>query len=311
MSHPSERRATLIGALALALWASLAVLTTATGGMPPFLLVALSFALAAAVGMVVQVVRGRDPLARLRQPAGAWALSVGGLFGYHALYFLALKTAPAVEANLVNYLWPLLIVLFSAFLPGARLSPRHLAGAALGFAGAALLILGKGEAGGAPRHLAGYAAALACAVVWAGYSVANRRYRAVPSDAVAGFCAATALLAGLAHLLFEPAYLPRASEWLAVLAMGLGPAGTAFIVWDHGVKHGDVRTLGTLAYATPLVSTLLLVLVGGGELDMRVAAAALLIVVGAAIGSGELWRRAVSAATSPPPRDERNRETGR
>ena len=278
-------RATLIGASALALWATLAVLTTATGAMPPFMMVALSFGLAALVGASVQVARGQNPLARLRQPVGAWALSVGGLFGYHALYFLALKTAPAVEANLVNYLWPLLIVLFSGLLPGEGLSARHLAGAAMGFAGAALLILGKGVAGFTAAHLPGYGAALACSVVWAGYSVANRRYARVPSDAVTGFCAAAALLAALCHLAFEPAFIPTGAEWLAVLAMGLGPAGAAFFVWDYGCKHGDVRTLGTLAYATPLASTLLLVAFGQGELDARVGAAALLIVGGAALGS--------------------------
>jgi drug/metabolite transporter (DMT)-like permease len=301
MSHASERRATLIGASALALWATLAVLTTATGAMPPFLLVALSFGLAAMLGFAVQMVRGLNPLARLRQPWGAWALSVGGLFGYHALYFLALKTAPAVEANLVNYLWPLLIVLFSALLPGAGLSRRHVLGAALGFAGAALLILGQGGGGFEPRYLMGYGAALGCAMVWSGYSVANRRYRRVPSDAVSGFCAATSVLAALAHLMVEPAYRPSGIEALAVLAMGLGPAGLAFFVWDYGVKHGDVRTLGTLAYGTPLASTLLLVLFGGGSLDGRVAAAALLIVAGGVIGAGALVRPSSPTSPASPP----------
>lgn len=163
------------------------------------------------------------------------------------------------------------------------------------------MILGKSEAGFDPRFTGGYAAALACALVWAGYSVANRRYRAVPSDAVAGFCAATALLAAITHVAVEPAYSPTAGEWLAVLAMGLGPAGLAFFVWDFGVKHGDVRALGTLAYATPLASTLLLVLFAGGTLDARVALAAALIVAGAAIGSGELVRKAARA--SPPAGD--------
>lgn len=291
---PSPSRATLVGASALALWASLAVLTTATGAMPPFLTVALSFGLAALAGLAVQVLRGVNPLMRLRQPVGAWLLSVGGLFGYHALYFLALKTAPAVEANLVNYLWPLLIVLFSALLPGERLSARHLGGALLGFAGAALLILGRGVSGFAPEHLPGYAAALGCALSWSGYSVANRRYAMVPSDAVTGFCGVAAVLAGLCHWLFEPAFMPSASEGLAVLAMGLGPAGLAFFVWDHGVKHGDVRTLGTLAYGVPLVSTLLLVVFGGGELTWRVALSALLIVGGAVLGAGLLRGRLFS-----------------
>ncbi len=288
--------ATLVGAVALGLWSSLALLTTASGALPPFQMVAVTFGLAALIGALVQVGRGLDPLARLRQPVGAWVLSVGGLFGYHALYFLALKTAPSIEANLINYLWPLLIVFGSALLPGERLSGRHLAGALAGFAGIGLLMTG---AAFDPRHWSGYLAALACAVVWAGYSVANRRYRAVPSDAVTGFCGATALLAAVAHGVFESWVAPTGSEWLVLGLMGAGPVGAAFFVWDYGVKHGDVRTLGTLAYGTPLASILLLAIFGQGVLDARVMAAAALIVGGAALGSGAMVRGTAPPASSP------------
>lgn len=287
---------TLVGAAALALWSSLALLTAASGDLPPFQMVAVTFGLAALIGIALQVARGLDPLARLRQPAGAWLLSVGGLFGYHALYFLALKAAPSIEANLINYLWPLLIVLGSALLPGERLSGRHLAGAVAGFAGVGLLMTG---ASFDSAHWPGYLAALACALVWAGYSVANRRYASVPSDAVTGFCAATALLAAIAHLAFESWVAPSGAEWLVLALMGAGPVGAAFFVWDFGVKHGDVRTLGTLAYGTPLASTLLLALFGKGELDARVMTAAALIIGGAALGSSARIRAKGPPASSP------------
>lgn len=296
MTSPATRRATLVGASALLLWATLAALTTAAGDLPPFELVALSFGLAAIVGLAVQAVRGRPPRVLLRQPLGAWALSVGAFFGYHALYFVALTAAPAVEANLVNYLWPLLIVLFAASLPGERLRVRHALGAGAGFAGTALLLLGAEEASVPPGSALGYVAAAAAAVVWAGYSVANRRYRDVPSDAVAGFCLGTALLAGAAHLAFERTVVPSPSEAVAVVAMALGPLGAAFFAWDHGVKRGDVRALGTLAYATPLLSSLLLALTGAARTDGRIWAAALLIVGGAALGSGAVFRRTPPAA---------------
>jgi len=136
----------------------------------------------------------------------AWALGVGGLFGYHFFYFLALRQAPPLQANLLNYLWPLLIVLFSALLPGERLRARHVLGGLAGMAGAALLVLrGVGQTEFSSEHLAGYAAALTCAVVWGGYSVLSRRFRQVPTEAIGGFCGATAVLALLCHLLFEGA----------------------------------------------------------------------------------------------------------
>lgn len=284
MSTKSSAKATLTGVAALALWAGLAVLTTATGTMPPFLLVAASFAVATLAGIGLQLAQGHNPLARLRQPAGAWLLAVGGLFGYHALYFMALKSAPAVQANLINYLWPLLIVVFSALLPGQRLSGRHVLGATMGFSGIAVLLLAGDDAQSFDRDaLPGYAAALACAITWAAYSVANRRYAQVPSDAVTGFCGVSALLAWGCHLLFEPAFTFETRHVTVVLAMGLGPAGLAFFLWDHGMKHGDVRLLGALGYATPLVSTLLLILFGPDRLTASVAVTTALIVGGAMV----------------------------
>jgi drug/metabolite transporter (DMT)-like permease len=277
-------RATLIGCIALLLWSVLAILTKLAGPMPPFQLVAMAFALGALVGLAA-IARTKDPIARLRAPPGAWALGVAGLFGYHFFYFVALRLAPAVEANLLNYLWPLLIVLFSALLPGGRLSARHLIGAGLGLMGAILLIAGPGAVF-APRFAAGYGAALVCALVWSGYSVANRRFDGVPSEAVAGFCAATALLATLAHFALEPTVAPIGWQWAAILILGLGPTGVAFYAWDHGCKHGDIRALGTLAYCVPLLSNGLLIAAGQGVLDWRVGAAAILIVGGAALGSG-------------------------
>lgn len=272
----AAREATLAGLGALALWAFLAVLARRAGALPPLQLTALGFAVGAALGLAVLARQRR--LGQLRQPPLAWAHGVGGLFGYHALYFAALALAPAVEANLLNYLWPLLIVLLSAPLLGMRLGPRRLAGAGLALAGC-LLAVGPG-ARFPPGALPGFLCAAGAALTWALYSVLARRLAAVPTGAVAGFCAGAALLAGLAHLAFEETVAPRGAEWAAVLALGAGPLGAAFFLWDRGMKRGDPRLLGTLAYATPVASTLLLVADGGGTLDARVALAAALVAGG-------------------------------
>jgi drug/metabolite transporter (DMT)-like permease len=253
------------------------------------LLVALSFTVAFAVSLVIWAVRRQNPLARLIQPPAAWALGVAGLFGYHFLYFLGLSQAPAVEANLINYLWPLLIVVFSGLLPGERIRWFHAAGVLMGLGGCWLLISGGGGTAFNPAHLTGYLAALGAALVWSGYSVLNRRFARVPSDAVGGFCGMTALLAFGAHLLFEPTVLPSGWEWLAIVGLGLGPVGLAFFVWDHGMKHGDIRALGALAYLAPVLSTLLLVVAGRTEANETLLIACLLVAAGAALAGGELW----------------------
>ena len=279
----SSLRATLIGFSAILMWSLLAVLTVLTGQVPPFQLLAMTFAVGGVFG--VARVAQQGALGALCQPLQVWALGVGGLFGYHALYFTALRLAPPAEAGLLNYFWPLLIVLFSGLLPGERLPLKSVAGGLLGFAGTIVLFLGKGLTL-ALDHTAGYAAAVCAAFVWAGYSVLSRRLANVPTATVAGFCIATAVLAALAHMLTETTVWPQdVTQWLAVVLLGVGPVGIAFYVWDVGVKRGDIRLLGVASYAAPILSTAFLVLAGFAEARASLALSALLISGGGLIAA--------------------------
>ncbi len=275
------RSATWAGIAAILLWSSLALLTVASGALPPWQVLATGFGIAGLAGTLVTASRGRTGWQAWRVPPAALALAVAGLFGYHALYFFALKRAPAVEANLINYLWPLLIVLFSARLPGMRLRAGHLFGALLGFAAAALLIAGGASATATGDALAGYAAAFLAAVTWAGYSVLNRRFAAVPGSAIVPACLMVALLGALAHVAFERTVAPSAGQWIVLLGMGLGPVGIAFRLWDAGTRHGDLALLGSLSYLAPLLSTLLLVAAGRAEPRWSQALAVVLLTGGA------------------------------
>jgi len=288
---PADPRATAIGATTVLNWALLATLTQLAGPVPPFLLTALAFAIAFVCFAVWLGVRGQSLIAPLRQPPRVWALGIGGLFGYHALYFVAQQNAPPANAGLISYLWPLLIVIFVALLPGERLRTNHVVGGLLGFAGAALLVGGDVSAAGS---VLGYAAAFACAFLWSGYSVLSRANRAVPTAAVGGFCLVTALLAALCHGLFEPARWPQGLGWLGVVGLGLGPVGSAFFTWDVGVKHGNLRLLGLLAYFTPLLSTVVLIAAGYAAPTPWLALAAGLITLGMLVGSGWLGRRRIA-----------------
>ncbi|WP_316230269.1 DMT family transporter [Bradyrhizobium sp. SZCCHNR1051] len=284
----SQRTATLIGLTAILMWSLLALLTVATGTIPAFQLAAMTFAVGGAVGLL-SVLRRPDGLQVLRQPARAWAVGVGGLFGYHALYFLALRFAPPAEAGLLNYLWPLLIVMFSAFLPGERLAVHHVVGAAIGLVGTALLLLGNG-ASFAASQLPGLAAAFVAAFVWAIYSVLSRRLKAVPTDAVAGFCLATSALAALVHVAVERTVWPDSpTQWLAVAGLGIGPVGAAFYAWDIGMKRGDIRVLGAASYATPLLSTAFLIVAGYARPSATIAVAALLIAGGGLVAAKDMF----------------------
>lgn len=297
----TEIKATLIGAVAILLWGALALFTVWTDGIPPFQLVAMSFLVAFCLAAAKWTWCRENWLTHLKQPLTVLVFGVTGLFGYHFFYFLALKNAPPVEAGLIAYLWPLLIVLFSALLPGERLRLQHIGGALLGLVGCGFLLGGAHGFTFEAEYMLGYGAAAVCALTWSSYSVLSRRFGTVPTDTVGWFCGATAVLGLAAHLLFEETVIPReTSTWLAVLALGLGPVGVAFFAWDIGVKRGRITALGAASYSAPLLSTLLLIAIGGQTGDWSVALACLLITGGAVLASIDLFKSALMSDRKRP-----------
>ena len=280
-------RATAIGFVAVLLWALLALLTVGSAPIPPLQLNAICFGIGGILGLVWSASTGG--LHRLRAvPLRVYLFGTFGLFGYHALYFSALRLAPAAEAGLIAYLWPLLIVVFSGLLPGERLRAGHIIGAVTGFLGAALIISG-GSTGFQAAYLPGYA--LVCALFWSGYSIGSRSFGTIPTDSVAIFCLASTMLSVPLHLAFEVTQWPAdATGWISTVALGLGPVGLAFYVWDIGVKRGDIQMLGTASYAAPLLSTLVLVIAGVTQASWSLAAAAVLVTGGAVIAARASFR---------------------
>jgi len=280
----SRTRATLTGFSAILLWSLLALLTVQSAPVPPFLLNALCFGIGGVIGLV-WVIRSGEVRALGRVRWTVYAFGTAGLFGYHFLYFSALRMAPAAEAGLIAYLWPLFIVLLSGLLPGERLGALHIAGALMAFCGAALIVL-RGAGTMTAAALPGLLLAFACAVTWAVYSVLSRRLGTVPTASVAVFCLATAGLSALAHVVLEQTVWPDGPRgWLAVLALGIGPVGLAFFTWDIGMKRGDIQLLGVASYAAPLLSTLALVAAGITQPSSTILVAAGLIAGGAALAA--------------------------
>ncbi len=280
----TRNRATLIGLSAICLWSLLALFTVGSAPVPPFLLNTLCFGIGGSLGLI-WVWKGAGFGVLRRISWRIYAFGTIGLFGYHFLYFSALRMAPAAEAGLIAYLWPLLIVLLSGFLPGERLRPLHIIGALLAFAGAALIVL-RGGAAFQADTLPGFALAFVCAVTWAVYSILSRRLGDVPTESVVVFCLLTAALSGLAHLALEETVWPTSRwGWLSISALGLGPVGLAFFTWDIGMKRGDIQLLGVASYAAPLLSTLALVSAGIAQASSTILIAAGLIAGGAALAA--------------------------
>lgn len=285
-----------LGLLAVLLWAGLAALTALVGSVPPLQLAAMTFTIGTLVGFGWSRFKGESLAVLAKVPLASWCLGVYGLLAFHVCYFYALQAAPPLEASLIIYLWPLLIVLFAALLParagGRSLRWWHVAGALLGLTGTIFILLGGShriELGGTA---AGYLAAIAAALIWSSYSVLSRLFVAVSSVPVIGSCAATATGALLLHFALETTVLPATiGAWLAIIALGVGPVGLAFYLWDEGMKRGDIRLLGVASYSTPLLSTLLLAALGLGEAKPIIWIAALLITAGALLASRDVLGR--------------------
>ena len=262
---------------AILLWATLASLGVALQHVPPFLLTGLA--------LVIGSVPAWPLVRQWRVPASTLALGVTGLFGYHFLLFIALRLAPPVQANLVNYLWPLLmVVLAPLFLRDLKLRAVHVAAALIGFVGAAIAIVGAGNSATAAWSW-GYLPALGSAFIWASYSLGTRRVPAFPTAAIGLFGLVSGLLSLLCHALLEAPATLQPRDWLLITVMGLGPLGAAFFLWDRALKLGDPRHIGILSYLTPLLSTALLVLVSGSGFSPGIALAAAMIIGAAVLGT--------------------------
>ena len=266
---------------AVLLWASLATLSSGLSHIPPLLMTGIGLL----IGSLLALPLSRFRISKLKVSPKLLGIGVYGLFGFHLALFAALQNAPAVQANLVNYLWPLLIVVLAPAFTGGKLKLKHVISALAGFVGAALAILSGAQLSGGLEI--GYLYALIADVIWATYSLLTKRFGSFPTSAIGVFAFASGVLAIAAHFLFEPSATITGSDWLMLLVMGLGPLGGAFYLWDYALKRGSAQRVGLISFATPLLSTLFLLLATGQTPTPLLFVSAALIIGAAYVGRSE------------------------
>lgn len=283
-----QGRAALAMAIsALLIWSTLAVSVVSLSKLSPLLTTGIALAGGGLIGLPWVPWRSL----RLRTIAvGAIAM-----FGYHALYFVSLRTADPVAANLLHYLWPLLMILFAPLmLKGVRMEARHIIAGLLGFTAACVCLAPTVSIQGS--QAAGLFVALLSAAIWAYYSVWSGRFPEIPTAAVSAYC----LLAGIASLIV---YLvlgalpnidiwklggafstPTYGQWMVLAYLAVGPLGGAFYLWDHSMKKGNPSQIALLAYAVPIASTIFVSTFLGRGLEIATALGAVLVTLAVAIG---------------------------
>ena len=277
-----QMRSDLFALSAVVLWGSLAALGKLLGDVPPFLLTGLGLL----VGSLIALPLSKFRFAELKVPPKTLALGVYGLFGYHFFLFLAFQNAPAVEANLVNYLWPLgIVILAPLFFKEIKLKLRHVIAGLVGFSGAALAITSNGLSTGGFQI--GYLFAFFSAVIWSTYSLGTQKVPRFSTSAIGLFSFVSGVLAIVAHLVFEDPVNLQLAQLLLIGLLGLGPLGGAFYLWDMALKLGNPQRVGLISFLTPLLSTSLLLIVTGAHLSWSLLLSASLVIGAAILGSSE------------------------
>jgi drug/metabolite transporter (DMT)-like permease len=247
---------------AVALWSTNALAgSTALERLPVGVVLLVQCATAAAaLGAVRYARRHRtDTRAPLAGADRRYLLLLGGLGfgGTLVLQYLSFAHAPIVDANLIAYAWPMFAAVWLAITGFGRRSAVALA--CVGFAGVGLIV-GSGDGLSGGGNAFGYAAALGSAVCMAFYSLGSGRARVRALDAM--LCGALAgTLPSLALVVQTGASLAPTVDWLYAAYIGIGPCAAGYAAWSAAMAHSGGR-LAAVGYATPLLSTIVLLAAG-------------------------------------------------
>ena len=261
--------------LAIPLWATWPALATFATAVPPFELLAIAYLVGCGVLWKLESPRDRDrrgdgrPFRALIAPL----FCAFGVCGSSAFFIFATHRIPPAQAHLIAYLWPAMLVIVGGALRLFRLRWRHVGGVALGFSGAAVLVRDTPLSGSG----AGIALALLSGLSWALYCLFRLRQGPAAGNVLTAACVISAAVCTVLHIATEHTVVPGAGALAAAVCVGIFPLALANFAWDRGVRQGNSQLLAVMAYATPILSALLLVMLGMAVPTMSLAVGGVLI----------------------------------
>ena len=276
-------KATIIGQLGLLMWGLLAVFTVVVTNIPTFEILSIVFTVSFITGIAYSYIKGEENPIK-KHPKYMWFIGFLGIFCNDALYIQSFKYAPPEQADLINYLWPLMVILFSSVLPKEKFLIKYVISAVIAFTGIYLLLCG-GE-GFHYEFLPGYGFAFLAASCWAIFTLFSRGNNQNKSIAVTAiYCGIAAVGSFVSHCVSEVFIMPTLSQSIILVIMGVTTHSLAYIFWDFGIKKGNFRLLSILSYANPIISIFFLVLLGFAPYSNNLLIAAVLVFIAGVISA--------------------------
>jgi drug/metabolite transporter (DMT)-like permease len=297
---------TALGIIAILLWSTtIAFSRTISEQLGPYTAGAAVYLVAGVLSCLFAAYgpgSGAKGLRRLSGLPRRYLFGCGALFvAYILLIYAAIGTAksrPEVLAvGLANYLWPSLTLVFALPIHRQRAGWQMPVGVLLGLGGSWLALMGD-QAGALgsllsdPSSLLPVILALAAAVLWGLYSNLTRLWGSEHTSGAPLFLLASGLAFVPLHFWAGeplPSFAPGSPALAilpALLYMAFLPTCLAYVFWDLAMQRGDFLLVASLSYFTPILSTLVSVVVLQVALTPLLGVAAALVTVGALLARG-------------------------
>lgn len=287
------KKSILYALITVLIWSTMApVVKLLLTEIPSLEALAISSYMAFFFLLAYNILRGK--LRRLREYSGKQigamiGLGFIGIFLYSALYYVGLTQMTAQEACVVNYLWPIMIMIFSIVILKEKFTLVKGIAMLLSFAGIVILSLGGGAAGEGNR-LIGILCCFAAAVLYGLFSVLNKKLNYDQNLAMMIFWLVCGILSTALGLCTETWVPIAGAQWIGLIWMGLASYAVAYLLWALALREAENTSLiANLAFLVPFLSVIWCAVFLKEPLQVQAVIALVLIVGGILLQS--LWGR--------------------
>lgn len=180
-----------------------------------------------------------------------------GLFLYSALYYYGIRQLTSQEACILNYLWPIMTVLFTSILLKEKLSTGKILGLLCSFAGIVILSVGGGHSNGSHVFL-GIAACVIAAACYGMFSALNKKADYDQDITMMILWLTVAVCSGIYGMIFGDWMPISGSTWLGLLWLGVVVDAIAYLLWALAINGSEnTASIANLAFLVPLLSMVL------------------------------------------------------